>query len=50
MRHKCFILFKTEDTKYKKYIQENLNLDMIDKSLDVPIDSKDIAGKIKVRP
>ncbi|MCK9482190.1 MAG: TIR domain-containing protein [Bacteroidia bacterium] len=41
MKHKCFISFKTEDLWYKKYIQENLDLDMIDKSLDVPIDSDD---------
>lgn len=39
MGHKCFISFKTEDTEYKKYIQENLEIDMIDKSLDEAIDS-----------
>lgn len=39
MRRKCFISFKTEDIEYKKYIQNNLNVDMIDKSLDIAIDS-----------
>ena len=37
MSHKCFISFKTEDKKYKKYIQEDLKIDMIDKSLNTPI-------------
>ena len=41
MRHKCFISFKTEDTAYKKHIQDNLDIDMIDKSLDEAIDSDD---------
>ena len=39
MGHKCFISFKTQDSEYKKYIQENLEIDMIDKSLDKAIDS-----------
>ncbi|UOK42404.1 MULTISPECIES: TIR domain-containing protein [Flavobacterium] len=39
MGHKCFISFKTEDTAYKKYIQENLDCNMIDKSLDEAIES-----------
>lgn len=39
--HKCFISFKTEDIDYKKYIQDNLDIDMIDKSLNTPIDSDD---------
>ena len=39
MSHKCFISFKTEDKKYKKYIQEDLKIDMIDKSLNTPINS-----------
>lgn len=39
MKHKCFISFKTEDIAYKKYIQNDLDVDMIDKSLDTPIDS-----------
>ncbi|KAA8365042.1 MULTISPECIES: TIR domain-containing protein [Leuconostoc] len=37
--HKCFISFKFKDEWYKKQIQENLQIDMIDKSLDEPIDS-----------
>lgn len=41
MGHKCFISFKTEDYSYKKTIQEELDVDMIDKSLNVPIDSDD---------
>jgi len=39
MAHKCFISFKTEDIYYKYYIQEHLAVDMIDKSLNEPIDS-----------
>lgn len=42
MGHKCFISFKTEDESYKKYIQDNLDIDMIDKSLNDAIDSEDI--------
>jgi hypothetical protein len=38
---KCFISFKTEDIGYKKYIQDSLNVDMIDKSLNIAIDSED---------
>ena len=41
MSHKCFISFKTEDKKYKKYTQEDLKIDMIDKSLNTPINSTD---------
>ena len=41
MAHKVFISFKTEDKSYKKYIQDNLKIDMIDKSLDEAIDSDD---------
>lgn len=41
MAHKCFISFKTQDMWYKKYIQEELNIDMIDKSLNEPINSYD---------
>lgn len=41
MRHKCFISFKTADSAYKKYIQEKLDIDMIDKSLDEAINSDD---------
>ena len=39
MAHKCFISFKTEDERYKKYIQNDLGVDMIDKSLNEPINS-----------
>ena len=41
MSHKCFISFKTEDKEYKRYIQEDLKIDMIDKSLNTPINSTD---------
>ena len=41
MGHKCYISFKTEDYAYKKHIQSDLNVDMIDKSLDEPIQSFD---------
>lgn len=41
MARKCFISFKTEDASYKKTIQEDLKIDMIDKSLDDAIDSED---------
>lgn len=41
MAHKCFISFKTEDMDYKKKIQEDMDVDMIDKSLDEPINSDD---------
>lgn len=37
--HKCFISFKTEDMYYKTYIQTKLDVDMIDKSLNDPINS-----------
>lgn len=39
--HKCFISFKTEDMYYKTYIQTKLDVDMIDKSLNTPINSND---------
>lgn len=44
MGRKCFISFKKEDEKYKKEIQswkEAGKVDMIDKSLDTPINSDD---------
>lgn len=41
MGHKCFISFKTEDMEYKKTIQEDLKIDMIDKSLNEAIESDD---------
>lgn len=40
-RHKCFISFKMVDEEYKKYIQEDLDVDMIDKSLNERINSDD---------
>jgi len=41
MAHKCFISFKTEDISYKKEIQDELDIDMIDKSLNEAINSDD---------
>lgn len=41
MGHKVFISFKTEDFEYKRIIQEELKIDMIDKSLNEPIKSDD---------
>ncbi len=44
MEHKCYISFKKEDIYYKKEIQkweEENKVDMIDKSLNTPIDSDD---------
>ena len=41
MGHKCYISFKTEDSSYKRFIQSDLDVDMIDKSLDEPIQSDD---------
>ncbi len=41
MGHKCYISFKTEDSAYKQCIQSDLDVDMIDKSLDEPIQSND---------
>ena len=40
-KHKCFISFKTQDEEYKRHIQEELDVEMIDKSLNEPIDSED---------
>ncbi|MGT2623975.1 TIR domain-containing protein [Streptococcus thoraltensis] len=40
-KHKCFISFKSQDIVYKEYIQNHLNVDMIDKSLNEPIQSYD---------
>ena len=39
MSHKCFISFKMQDEKYKKFIQNDLKINMIDKSLNTPINS-----------
>jgi len=50
MAHKCFISFKTEDIAYKNYIQNNMDIEMIDKSLNEPINSDDedyIMAKIR---
>lgn len=41
MARKCYISFKTEDIAYKNYIQTYLNVDMIDKSLNEPVNSYD---------
>jgi hypothetical protein len=41
MARKCYISFKTEDIAYKIAIQKNPNVDIIDKSLDIPINSDD---------
>ncbi|MBV4360258.1 TIR domain-containing protein [Pinibacter aurantiacus] len=41
MARKCYISFKTEDTSYKNYIQTQMHIDMIDKSLNQPINSFD---------
>jgi len=41
MGRKCFISCKTEDFGYKKIILDDLNIDMIDKSLHDAIDSED---------
>jgi len=41
MARKCFISFKTEDIAYKEAIQNNPLIDIVDKSLDDPIDSQD---------
>lgn len=40
-KRKCFISFKTSDIDYKKAIQDELDVDMIDKSLNETIDSED---------
>ncbi|MDF3077526.1 MAG: molecular chaperone Tir [Sphingobacteriaceae bacterium] len=39
MARKCFISFKTEDLAFKKAIQSHDELDIVDKSLDEPIES-----------
>jgi len=40
MGHKCYISFKTEDIDYKRKIQNDLGIDMIDKSLNEAIESE----------
>lgn len=39
MGHRCFISCKTEDFAYKEFIQNDLDIDMIDHSLNEPINS-----------
>lgn len=39
MSHKCYISFKTEDLSYKLFLQNELKIDMVDKSLNEPINS-----------
>ncbi len=41
MKRKCFISYKREDLAYKEYIQNEMDIEMIDKSLDVPVNSVD---------
>lgn len=41
MSRKCYISFKTKDGDFKRRIQEELDIEIIDKSLDEPIDSDD---------
>lgn len=41
MKHKCYISFKEEDMQYKIKIQTELDVDMIDKSLNEEINSWD---------
>lgn len=48
MGHRCFISFKTEDKEYKKYIQNYLAVDMIDHSLNEPIQSDDLDYVMRV--
>lgn len=48
MGHKTFISFKTEDESYKNYIQDNLDIDMIDNSLNEAIDSDNLEYIMKV--
>ena len=50
MARKCFIAYKHENLAYKEYIQTNLGVSMIDKSLKEPINSFDedyILNKIR---
>lgn len=42
MSHKCYISFKAEDLSYKNHIQTKLSLSLIDRSLNVPIESDDV--------
>lgn len=47
MGRTCFISFKREDKEYKRIIQEDLKINMIDKSLDDAIDSDDVEYVMK---
>lgn len=40
MGHKCFISFKHKDIEYKKKIQEEMDIDYVDKSLNIAIESE----------
>lgn len=48
MARKCFISFKTEDLDYKLFIQNELDVEIIDKSLNIPIESDDLEYIMKV--
>ncbi len=41
MAVKCFIPLKSEDAYLKKVVQEDLKIDMLDKSLNEAVDSND---------
>lgn len=41
MARKCFISFKGEDIAFKLYIQNDLKIDIVDRSLNTPIQSND---------
>lgn len=41
MARKCFISFKGEDIAFKLYIQNDLKIDIVDRSLNNPIQSND---------
>ena len=41
MAHKVFISYKTEDKDYKKFIHDELDVDMIDNSLNYAVPSED---------
>ena len=41
MRRKCFISCKTEDFEYKRITVEDLNIDLIDKSIHEAVNSED---------
>jgi hypothetical protein len=41
MGHKCFVSFKTQDIAYKRHIVEQMEIDLVDKSLHEPINSED---------